>query len=123
MKILLADDSVTMRKIQLAMLKSFGYDDVVQVDCGDDVITGLAQHPDVRLILLDWNMPLMNGLDCLKAVKANPATRDIPVIMVTSEATMSRIREAVESGAANYLVKPFDAEKLKSVIAAVLKSA
>ena len=121
MKILLADDSSTMRLIQLHMLKSFGYEDVVQVDCGSDAISSLEQHPDVKLVLLDWNMPLVNGFECLRAIKANEVTKNIPVIMVTSEANENRHAEAVQSGAADYLVKPFYAEQLKSAIEAAVK--
>lgn len=116
MKILLADDSSTMRRIELTILKSLGHEDVVQADCGEDALKRLAEHPEVGLVILDWNMPLMNGLDCLKAIKGNPQTKHVPVIMITAEATPENIAEALKTGASSYLVKPFEAEKLREVI-------
>jgi len=120
MKILLVDDSSTMRRIQANTLNSLGYNDLVQAEDGADAIKKLRENPDVKLVLLDWNMPNMNGLDCLKAVKADPSTKAIPVMMVTSEAEKTKIIEAVQAGASNYLVKPFDADSLKAKITALL---
>ena len=120
MKILLVDDSSTMRRIQANTLNSLGYDDLVQAEDGADALKQLNANPVVKLVLLDCNMPNMNGLDCLKSIKANPDTKDIPVMMVTSEAEKTRIIEAVQAGATNYLVKPFDAEALKAKIQAIL---
>jgi len=120
MKILLVDDSSTMRRIQMNTLKSLGYEDVVQAEDGEDALNKLKENPDVRLVLLDWNMPNMNGIDCLKAIKANPTTKAVPVMMVTSEAEKSKIIEAIQNGASNYLVKPFEAEALKEKISGIL---
>lgn len=120
MKILLADDSLTIRRIERNLLKEIGYEDVLEADCGEDAVAILRENPDVDLVLLDWNMPLMNGLDCLKALKADPATKKIPVVMVTAEATKSRIIEAIQAGASNYLVKPFEVGKLREIINAIL---
>ncbi len=120
MKILLADDSLTMRRIITKMLNDMGYQDIVTVDCGTDVFPALAANNDIDLILLDWNMPLMNGVDCLKKIKSDPASAEIPVIMVTSEATQSKIVEAIQIGANGYLVKPFEAETLKDKITKAL---
>lgn len=120
MKILLVDDSSTMRRIQSNTLNSLGYSDLVQAEDGADALKKLKENPDVKLVLLDWNMPNMNGLDCLKAIKADPTTKAIPVMMVTSEAEKSKIIEAVQSGASNYLVKPFDADSLKAKITALM---
>jgi len=80
----------------------------------------LKENPDVALVLLDWNMPNMNGLDCLKSIKADASTKAIPVMMVTSEAEKTKIIEAVQAGASNYLVKPFDADSLKAKITALM---
>ena len=101
-------------------LKSIGYEDVVQAEDGQDALNKLKENPDVKLVLLDWNMPNMNGIDCLKAIKANPTTKPIPVMMVTSEAEKSKIIEAIQSGASNYLVKPFEADALKEKIGGLL---
>lgn len=116
MKILLADDSFAMRRIAMTKLKAAGYEDVIQVENGMAVLSTLKNNPDLELVLLDWNMPLMNGLDCLKAIRSIPATSVIPVVMVTAEANKSKIIEAIQSGASNYLIKTFEVEKLREVI-------
>ena len=121
MKVIIADDSSTIRRILENMLTSIGYTDLLQADGGDVVIELLSQHDDVGLILMDWNMPVMNGLDCLRAIRANPQTGAIPVIMVTSEALRERIVEAIQCGANGYLMKPFDVEKLKKAVAGIVK--
>jgi two-component system, chemotaxis family, chemotaxis protein CheY len=120
MKILLVDDSSTMRRIQANTLNSLGYNDLVQAEDGADALKKLKENPDVALVLLDWNMPNMNGLDCLKAIKGDAGTKAIPVMMVTSEAEKTKIIEAVQAGASNYLVKPFDADSLKAKITALM---
>jgi len=123
MKILLADDSVTIRRIEINALKLAGYNDVVDVDGGDRVLEELECRDDFGLVLLDWNMPVMNGLDCLKAIRANERTRSIPVIMITAEVTKGRVVEAIRAGASNYLVKPFEPHRLKEIIDETLKKA
>jgi two-component system, chemotaxis family, chemotaxis protein CheY len=120
MTILLVDDSSTMRRIQMNTLKSLGYEDVIQAEDGQDALNKLKENPGVKLVLLDWNMPNMNGIDCLKAIKANPTTKAVPVMMVTSEAEKSKIIEAIQNGASNYLVKPFEADALKEKISGLL---
>ncbi len=82
----------------------------------------LLRSPDYELVLLDWNMPNMNGIDCLKSVKGSDTTKHIPVIMVTSESEKSRIIEAIQAGAANYVVKPFQPDTLKAKIQSTLDS-
>lgn len=116
MKVLIADDSITMRRIIAGMLGELGYRDIVEVDCGEDCLRALGAHGDVGLALLDWNMPLMNGLDCLKAIRGNPETAATPVVIVTSDASKSSVMEALRSGANSYLIKPFVVEKLKEII-------
>lgn len=120
MKILLADDSVTIRRIEINALKLAGYEDIVDVDGGDRVLEELERCDDFGLVLLDWNMPVMNGLDCLKAIRANERTKRIPVIMVTAEVMKERVVEAIRAGASNYLVKPFEPCRLKEIIAETL---
>jgi two-component system chemotaxis response regulator CheY len=115
-KIIIADDSVTMQRIQQTMLASLGQTDTLLADSGDAVMELLAQHQDVGLILLDWNMPVMNGIDCLRAIRANPATKAIPVVMVTSEAVEEKVAFAIQSGANGYLTKPFEAKEFETAI-------
>lgn len=121
MKVIVADDSLTIRRIMQNMLSALGHTDLLFADGGDVVLQLLRDNRDVGLVLLDWNMPCMNGLECLQAIRADAGTKAIPVVMVTSEALLSRIREAIRCGATNYLVKPFSAEKFTEVIGAILK--
>jgi two-component system chemotaxis response regulator CheY len=121
MKILLVDDSSTMRRIQKNTLSSLGYTDVLEAEDGADALEKLRQNPDVQLTLMDWNMPNMTGIECLKAIKSNPATKAIPVMMVTSEAEKAKIIEAIQAGACNYLVKPFEAAALQEKIQGIVK--
>ncbi|MCC8179419.1 MAG: response regulator [Planctomycetes bacterium] len=123
MKIILADDSITMRKIVTHFLEDMGHTEVLPCQDGLEVLELLKTNPDVKLVLLDWNMPFMNGIDCLKKIKANPDCCDIPVVMLTSEALKTSIKEAVTCGAANYLVKPFEQEKFRAVVDKALASA
>ncbi len=121
MKILLVDDSSTMRRIQKNTLSSLGYTEIVEAEDGADALEKLRENADVALVLMDWNMPNMTGIESLKAIKSNPATKAIPVMMVTSEAEKSKIVEAIQNGASNYLVKPFEAEALKEKISGIIK--
>lgn len=118
MKILLVDDSTTMRRIQKNTLEKLGHTDVVEAGDGAEAIKALAAG-GFELVLMDWNMPNMTGIEALKLIKANPATKAIPVIMVTSESEKTRIMEAIQSGAANYVVKPFQPETLAEKIASI----
>jgi two-component system, chemotaxis family, chemotaxis protein CheY len=120
MKILLVDDSSTMRRIQKNTLNTIGLTDVDEAEDGEMAVSkALAGSYD--LILMDWNMPKMTGIEALKKMKTEPSIKGIPVIMVTSESEKSRIIEAIQAGAANYIVKPFQPETLQEKIAALKK--
>jgi len=122
MKILLVDDSNTMRRIEKNTLEKMGYTDVTEAGDGAEAVSKASQG-GFDLVLMDWNMPTMTGIDALKKLKTQDSTRSIPVIMVTSESEKSRIMEALQAGAANYVVKPFQPETLQEKIAAVAKKA
>ncbi|MBW8888881.1 MAG: response regulator [Fibrobacteres bacterium] len=112
MKILLVDDSGTMRQIQKMILQGIGLTDVIEAADGSQAIKmAVEQRP--ALILMDWNMPGMKGIEALRKLKAADVTKAIPVIMVTSESEKSHVLEAVRAGAANYMVKPITAEVVK----------
>ncbi len=121
MKVIIADDSLTMRRIVQKMLANLGSMDILEADGGDAVLELLKAHDDVGLILLDWNMPVMNGLECLRAIRAKDDTKHIAVVMITTEVMRERIIEAIQSGATNYLRKPFESDKFNEVVGGILK--
>jgi two-component system chemotaxis response regulator CheY len=118
-KILLVDDSSTMRRIQKNTLAKIGYSDVDEAEDGEEAFQNVTQN-EYSIVLMDWNMPIMDGITCLKKIKSTDATKNVPVMMVTSESEKTRIIEAIQSGAANYVVKPFEPATLKEKILAVL---
>ncbi len=121
MKVIIADDSQTMRRIVQKMLAPLGAANVLEADGGDVVMALLKDHHDVGLILMDWNMPVMNGLECLRAIRKQESTKHIAVIMITTEVMRERIIEAIHSGATNYLRKPFETDKFNAVVGGILK--
>jgi two-component system chemotaxis response regulator CheY len=113
MKIMLIDDSRTMRNIQKAALAELGHTDVIEACDGQDALSKVAaSQPD--LILLDWNMPVMDGMSFLQAFRAQ--NKKTPVIMVTTESEKPRVVEAIRAGVNNYVVKPFTTTQLKERI-------
>ncbi|MEX2673362.1 MAG: response regulator [Phycisphaeraceae bacterium] len=120
MKILLVDDSRTMRKIQKSILTELGYTDITEANDGLDALSKVGAQPP-ELLLVDWNMPNMDGLTFVKRVRANGLTA--PIIMVTTEAEQVRVIEAIKAGVNNYVVKPFNAESLAQRIRETLERA
>ena len=119
MKVLLVDDSRTMRAIQRKILHSLGYEDIVEANDGIEGLSQVvAEKPD--LILLDWNMPNMDGLTF--ALKLRETRKDIPIIMVTTEAERTRVIEAIRAGVNNYVVKPFTPQMLTEKIEQTLQA-
>lgn len=120
MKIMLVDDSRTIRNIQKGTLKMLGYDDVVEASDGVEALKIKAETPP-DLMLIDWNMPNMDGITLIRKVRETDKTT--PIIMCTTEAEKSRILEAVKAGVNNYVVKPFTAEVLSDRIKQTLAKA
>ncbi|MDZ7260812.1 MAG: response regulator [candidate division KSB1 bacterium] len=123
MKILLVDDSFTMRKIQKNILTQLGYSDLVEANDGMEAIAQLKEHvANIGLILLDWTMPNMDGLTLLQTIKKNDQFKNIPVVMVTSQAEKDKIILALKAGAVDYVVKPFTKEVLEDKIKKITQS-
>jgi two-component system, chemotaxis family, chemotaxis protein CheY len=112
MKLLLVDDSATMRRIQRTQLGGMGVTDVDEAANGDEAL-GKLSTASYDVVLLDWNMPVMDGITCLAAIRRNAAYKPIKVIMCTSESEKAKVMEALKAGANNYIVKPFTPEALK----------
>lgn len=111
-KILTVDDMATMRKIIKSLLNQLGYTNVDEAENGKEGLYKIKQNR-YDLVLLDWNMPEMDGITLLQEIRKDPELKNIPVIMVTAEAKKENVLLAIQSGANNYIVKPFTAETLK----------
>lgn len=109
-RVLIADDSSTMRKIIIRSLNAVGITDIVEAADGAEALSLFGQS-DVQLVMLDWNMPEKNGLEVLQEIRALGS--NVPVMMVTTEAEKARVLAAIQSGATDYLVKPFTADLLR----------
>ncbi|WP_295052686.1 chemotaxis response regulator CheY [Sulfuricurvum sp.] len=120
MKLLVVDDSSTMRRIIKNTLSRLGYEDVLE---GEDGVQGWAvlnENPDMGMLITDWNMPEMNGLELVKKVRADARFADLPIIMVTTEGGKAEVITALKAGVNNYIVKPFTPQVLKEKLSAVL---
>jgi len=111
MKILVVDDFATMRRIVKNILTQLGFKNIIEADDGTTALDVLKSEK-IGLIISDWNMPKMTGLDLLKAVRADASMGNTPFIMVTAEAQQDNIILAVKAKVSQYIVKPFTAETL-----------
>lgn len=118
MPILVVDDFVTMRKVVKNCLKSIGFTNIEEAEDGQKALLKL-QASKFDLVISDWNMPVMMGIDLLKAVRADPVIGKIPFIMVTAESQKENVIEAAKAGVSNYIVKPFSPDQLQSKLEAV----
>ncbi len=114
-KILVVDDFATMRKVVRNLLKQGGYDDIVEAEDGAMAFKTLKSQK-IDVVVSDWNMPNMSGLELLKAVRADAELAKTPFLMVTAEALQDNVVAAVKAGVNNYIVKPFTAEVLNEKI-------
>jgi two-component system chemotaxis response regulator CheY len=120
MKIITIDDSSTMRRIIKNTLERIGYGgDILEAEDGKQALSVLSKNK-VDLIITDWNMPNMDGLSFVKAIRSMHEWDDVPIIMVTTEAAKEDILEALKAGVNNYIVKPFTPEVLKEKIEIVM---
>jgi len=123
MKILSVDDSATMRRIIGRAVSMMGYEFLEAANGVDAMALLEERHAEISLVIMDINMPEMDGIQALEAIKASPLLKHIPVMMVTTDSDRSRIIQAVQAGAANYVTKPFSHDDLVAKIADTLGSA
>ncbi len=120
LKVLVVDDMSTMRRILKNVLKQIGYTDLHEAEDGAVGLKKLREG-GFGLVVSDWNMPVMSGIELLRAIRADSDIKHLPVLMVTAEAQKDNIIEAVQAGVSNYVVKPFTAdallEKLQKIFA------
>lgn len=112
LKVLVVDDMMSMRNIVKRALLDIGYKDIHDALNGEDALEKLKSG-GFGLVLLDWNMPIMSGIELLRIIRADPALQTLPVLMITAEAKMDNIMEAVQTGVSDYLVKPFSGQALQ----------
>lgn len=108
---LVVDDSRAMRSILGGIVAGLGFE-VVQAGDGREALERLAGEPGVELALVDWNMPEMNGYDFVLAARARPELGNLRIVMVTTETEADRVAEALDAGADEYIMKPFDRQML-----------
>jgi two-component system chemotaxis response regulator CheY len=119
MRILVVDDFQTMRRIIVNLLRQLGFTNMVEADDGTTGWDRL-QTEQVDLVISDWNMPKMTGIDFLKNVRSSDKFKTLPFIMVTAEGKRENVVAAVQAGVSNYIVKPFNAATLKEKLVKVL---
>jgi two-component system chemotaxis response regulator CheY len=118
MRILVVDDYKTMQRIIGNLLRQLNFSNIDEASDGGEALRKLTQFK-YDLIISDWNMEPMTGLDLLKAVRADARLKVIPFIMITAESKTENVLAAKQAGVSNYIVKPFNAETLKSKMVSV----
>lgn len=111
MKVLTVDDSATARLIVRQTMEGEGHE-VLEAEDGAVALQVLEGNTDISIVVLDWNMPVMNGIDCLKAMRKRAEFKNIKVVMCTTEAEKASIMAAIKAGANGYIVKPVTAQSL-----------
>jgi two-component system chemotaxis response regulator CheY len=112
MDVLIVDDASAMRRIVRGLLKELGFKHMREAENGQLALDELKKKK-ADFVVSDWNMPVMTGIDLLRAIRADEALKTIPVLMVTAEAKQENILAAVQAGVSNYIVKPFNAATLQ----------
>lgn len=114
-KVLVVDDFPTMRRIVRNLLRQTGYESIDEAENGADALRKM-QDGNYGLVVSDWNMPVMEGIELLKCIRADEKLKNLPFLMVTAEAEKDKIITAIKAGVDNYVVKPFTAEVLAEKI-------
>lgn len=112
MEVLVVDDAATMRRIVKGLLRELGFHNVREAENGSLALEELKRKK-ADLVVSDWNMPVMMGIDLLRAIRADAELKATPVLMVTAEAKKENLMEALQAGVSNYIVKPFTAKTLE----------
>lgn len=120
-RILVVDDQGAIRAVFQAFLKDLGFRNVLSAIDGEDSIHFLEKHA-VDLVICDWAMPKLSGLEVLKVVRAQEATKTLPFMMVTSSSEIAKVQQAVELGVSDYLIKPFQPAQLCQKVIALLQA-
>jgi len=119
MTVLVVDDFLTMRRIVRKILRDLEFQNIIEAEDGTAAVDVL-KSTKIDLIVSDWNMPKMTGLDLLKHVRSQDDIKDMPFLMITAEAQKENIIEAVKAKVSNYIVKPFTAATLEEKLAKIV---
>lgn len=119
MKVMVVDDYVTMVRIIRNLLRQLDFNNVESASSGVEALEKLQQD-NYGLVISDWNMAPMTGIELLRVVRADPKLKHLPFIMITAESKTENVIVAKKAGVSNYIVKPFNVETLKSKMATVL---
>lgn len=119
-KLLAVDDDVTCLEILQDTLQKAGYS-IVTARNGKEALIQLFENPDIEVIVLDWMMPVMDGMEVLARIKANPQTASIPVIMQTAKVSNESVQQGIEAGVYYYLQKPYDSKVIRALVEAALR--
>lgn len=119
--ILIVDDSLPMRSVIKRTLKAAGYgsSDILEAENGKEALD-IMKGAWIDLVMTDYNMPVMNGLEFIRAVKEDEMSQDIPVVVISTEGNDIKIKEFMDYGAAGYITKPFTAESVRDLIVNIL---
>lgn len=120
MKILVVDDFSTMRRIIRNLLRDLGFNNAEEADDGATALP-MLKTGKFDFLITDWNMPIMEGIDLVRTIRADADLRDLPILMVTAEARREQIVAAAEAGVNGYIVKPFTAQTLEQKIAKIFE--
>ncbi|WP_274644964.1 chemotaxis response regulator CheY [Pseudomonas serbica] len=118
MRFLVVDDFSTMRRIVRSLLRDIGFNNIEEAEDGSEALAKLKAGK-FDFLVTDWNMPVMTGLELLKAVRATDGLKELPVLLVTAEAKREQIIEAAQAGVSGYVVKPFTAVVLEEKLNAI----
>jgi two-component system chemotaxis response regulator CheY len=118
--VLVVDDAVTMRRIVRSLLSDLGIKNVREAEDGEVALASLKRQR-ADLVVSDWNMPKMTGIELLRAIRQDEGLKDIAVLMVTAESRKENVLEAVQAGVNNYIVKPFNSKTLEEKLNKIFK--
>ncbi len=116
MKILLAEDGTTMRKMEVKILQQIGYENIIEAVDGAQAMEKLESESDIKLVISDWNMPNKSGMDVLAWMRQNPLLKDTGFLMATGQGDKIYVKQAMEAGASGVVAKPFSPDELKNKI-------
>ena len=119
MKVLIVDDYKTMLRVLHSLLRQMNFTDIEEAEDGAKALEKLKQDT-YGLVISDWTMEPMSGMELLKEIRADEGMKDLPFIMITAESSSENVKAAKEAGVSNYIIKPFTAETLQTKLVSVL---